>query len=157
MGGCLKTLGVLLLLAVVVIVIASMTGPSQSDKERSLVIAKVALANLTYRPEWASVSIDTAEPTSYDFTLWYRDDAVVHLGQAEADTEVIVRSMLSYLITNGQQPSNEKIYVSAFAAKHARGATGKPLAAMFGYAYYDYGNDLIRYVPCTGKRGWASC
>jgi hypothetical protein len=80
----------------------------------------------------------------------------VYLGQPEADTEVIVRSMLSYLIANGQQPSNKRIYVSADAAKHARGATGKPLAAMFGYAYYDYGNDLIRYVACTGKRGWAS-
>lgn len=95
MGGCLKTLGVLLLLAVVVIVIASMTGPSQSDKERSLVIAKVVLANLTYRPEWESISISTAEPTNYDFTLWYREDAVVYPGQPEADTEVIVRAMLS--------------------------------------------------------------
>jgi hypothetical protein len=154
MGCFLKTLG-LLLLPIIVIIIASVTGPSPSDKAGSLVIAKAALANLTYRPEWESISIDTAEPTDYSFTLWYRGDAVVH--RPEADTEATVRAMLSYLIANGHQLSNENIYVHATAAKHARGATGKPLAAMFGYAYYDYGNDLIRYVPCTGRRGWASC
>jgi hypothetical protein len=131
MGGCLKTLVALLLLAVVVIVIASITGPSQSDKEGSFVIAKAALANLTYRPEWESISIDTAEPRNYDFMLWYRKDAAVYLGQPEAHTEVIVRSMLRYLIANGHQRSNENIYVHATAAKHARGATGKPPAAMF--------------------------
>jgi hypothetical protein len=126
------------------------------DKLDDLAAIKPAIDRLPRQSNWNSIEIEKAERRGYSLTLWYREQAFISQAEAQADSQAIVRAVLTALVAQGRFPADQRVTVFVSAMRRFRGETGKAMVNWYGIASYDYNRDAVRYEECTGK-SWFGC
>lgn len=121
--------------------------PAQQKVAEELAATKFAeavLAGLKGSPKWSGLQVDEASERSYKLTLLYKTMPSSQF-EVERDTKAVAQAALTQLVQQGRQPSQEHIFLTVWAHKLEKGATGQAVVRVFGRALYDYNNDTIEY------------
>jgi len=96
-------------------------------------------------PKWAKLEA-AQERDGYRLTLKYRD-MPSNMREVEKDTRAIAQASLEAVVAAGRNPHQEQLFLSVWANRPERGATGAEVVRMFGRARYNWSNDQIEFEP----------
>lgn len=111
----------------------------------SAALSEAVRKSLPGNAKWNALDVES-DNRGYRLNLKYKADPKSHR-EVERDTKLVAQAALNALVAAGRNPHQERMFLSVWAKKDERGATGASLVRMYGRAIYNFNNDSIEYKP----------
>jgi hypothetical protein len=123
---------------------ASIVAAAAAEQAKAEEFSKAVAARLQSKSNWEGIRAEEATKNSYRLVLIYQS-APANQAEVRRDTRAVAQAAIDELVKQGRQPVQEHIYVSVWAHKAEKGASGQALTRVYGRSVYDYNNDSIEY------------
>ena len=133
----------MLCVALIFLVIPSSINAASTPQE----LISTAINSLPPHQNWDRVAIfQSVGPMSFEILIYYKEDPEGD-EEVEAETKTVAEVILQRLVAEGRDLKKDSVTVYVHGFRQTTRPSGKPSLIDYGFAYYNYADDLLVYRP----------